>query len=263
MWTCKPGEHAALAVQQCTIVLSTALNVRCEHMETYDCAWRPWYQQCHVELHGNLPYALRSTEVCAACKWLAVRRGVGAYWLTCAWDCAQVFLEDAGFDWKILGPDVAEPDYVAWQCDQDAYACSGQKCSAQSILFMHENWAAAGAPPGLAGPESSRHSCDAVHACCVRRAEAQPAIPSCVCTRTGQLLTEVPGLLVSGCPHVMLGYDVAASVRQPSACVARGCSQLLDNLLVCVQQALRKGSGVGGKVEAEQPVLLQLRRCLK
>ena len=30
------------------------------------------------------------------------------------------------------------------QCDQDAYACSGQKCSAQSILFMHDNWAAAG-----------------------------------------------------------------------------------------------------------------------
>ena len=57
----------------------------------------------------------------------------------------QVFLEDAGFDWKVLGPDVAEPDYVAWQCDQDAYACSGQKCSAQSILFVHENWAAAGA----------------------------------------------------------------------------------------------------------------------
>ena len=33
----------------------------------------------------------------------------------------RVKLEDAGFDWKILGPDVAEPDYVAWQCDQDAY----------------------------------------------------------------------------------------------------------------------------------------------
>ncbi|KDP31218.1 hypothetical protein JCGZ_11594 [Jatropha curcas] len=49
-------------------------------------------------------------------------------------------LEDAGFDWKILGPDVNEVDYVAWVCDQDAYACSGQKCSAQSILFMHENW---------------------------------------------------------------------------------------------------------------------------
>lgn len=29
---------------------------------------------------------------------------------------------------------------MAWQCDQDAYACSGQKCSAQSLLFVHENW---------------------------------------------------------------------------------------------------------------------------
>lgn len=52
----------------------------------------------------------------------------------------QIKLEDAGFDWKVLGPDVQEVDYVAWVCDQDAYACSGQKCSAQSILFMHENW---------------------------------------------------------------------------------------------------------------------------
>ncbi|GKV14099.1 hypothetical protein SLEP1_g25018 [Rubroshorea leprosula] len=54
----------------------------------------------------------------------------------------RIKLEDAGFDWKILGPDVQESqvDYVAWVCDQDAYACSGQKCSAQSILFMHENW---------------------------------------------------------------------------------------------------------------------------
>ena len=56
-----------------------------------------------------------------------------------------MFLEDAGFDWKLLGPDVSDVDYVAWQSDQDAYACSGQKCSAQSILFMHENWAKAGA----------------------------------------------------------------------------------------------------------------------
>ncbi|KAA8542397.1 hypothetical protein F0562_023467 [Nyssa sinensis] len=54
----------------------------------------------------------------------------------------RIKLEDAGFDWKILGPDVQEVDYVAWVCDQDAYACSGQKCSAQSILFMHENWSA-------------------------------------------------------------------------------------------------------------------------
>ena len=62
--------------------------------------------------------------------------------------CLQVFLEDAGFDWKILGPDVHDFDYVAWQCDQDAYACSGQKCSAQSILFMHDAWAEAGACVG-------------------------------------------------------------------------------------------------------------------
>jgi len=56
----------------------------------------------------------------------------------------KVKIEDAGFDWKILGPDVSNVDYVAWQCDQDAYAGSGQKCSAQSIMFMHDNWAKAG-----------------------------------------------------------------------------------------------------------------------
>jgi 1-pyrroline-5-carboxylate dehydrogenase len=56
----------------------------------------------------------------------------------------KVFLEDAGFDWKILGPDVQDIEHVAWQCDQDAYAATGQKCSAQSILFMHKNWARAG-----------------------------------------------------------------------------------------------------------------------
>lgn len=52
----------------------------------------------------------------------------------------QVFLEDAGYDWKVLGPDVSDVDYVAWQADQDAYACSGQKCSAQSLMLMHTNW---------------------------------------------------------------------------------------------------------------------------
>jgi 1-pyrroline-5-carboxylate dehydrogenase len=52
----------------------------------------------------------------------------------------KVKIEDAGFDWKILGPDCSDVDYVAWQCDQDAYATIGQKCSAQSILFVHENW---------------------------------------------------------------------------------------------------------------------------
>lgn len=54
----------------------------------------------------------------------------------------RVRLEDAGFDWKIIGPDFEHhwADYVAWQCDEDAYNASGQKCSAQSLLFIHENW---------------------------------------------------------------------------------------------------------------------------
>lgn len=26
----------------------------------------------------------------------------------------KVKIEDAGFDWKILGPDVAEVEYVSW-----------------------------------------------------------------------------------------------------------------------------------------------------
>ncbi|MCK9352339.1 MAG: aldehyde dehydrogenase family protein [Candidatus Paceibacterota bacterium] len=54
----------------------------------------------------------------------------------------KVRIEDAGFDWKILGPDfkLQYGPYVSWQCDQDAYAASGQKCSATSILFAHDNW---------------------------------------------------------------------------------------------------------------------------
>jgi len=54
----------------------------------------------------------------------------------------RVRLEDAGFDWKIIGPDYDERwlDFVAWQSDEDAYNASGQKCSAQSVLFVHDNW---------------------------------------------------------------------------------------------------------------------------
>ncbi len=49
-------------------------------------------------------------------------------------------LEDSGFNWKIIGGDIPEQhlEYVAWQSDQDAYAAAGQKCSAQSLLFIHE-----------------------------------------------------------------------------------------------------------------------------
>lgn len=56
----------------------------------------------------------------------------------------KIRVQDAGFDWKILGPDVQNVDHVAWISDQDAYAASGQKCSAQSIVFVHENWVKAG-----------------------------------------------------------------------------------------------------------------------
>jgi 1-pyrroline-5-carboxylate dehydrogenase len=52
----------------------------------------------------------------------------------------KVKLEDAGLDYKILGPDVYDVNYVAQVSDNDAYNCSGQKCSAQSLLFIHENW---------------------------------------------------------------------------------------------------------------------------
>ena len=53
-----------------------------------------------------------------------------------------VRLEDAGFDWKVIGPDYdpAWLDYVAWQSDQDAYNAAGQKCSAQSMLLVHDAW---------------------------------------------------------------------------------------------------------------------------
>jgi 1-pyrroline-5-carboxylate dehydrogenase len=69
----------------------------------------------------------------------------------------RVRLEDAGFDWKIIGPDFDEHwlDYVAWQSDEDAYNASGQKCSAQSILFVHDNWIDA-LLPKLSGLASRR-----------------------------------------------------------------------------------------------------------
>ncbi len=56
----------------------------------------------------------------------------------------KIKIEDAGYDWKVLGPDVpkdvSQQEFVAHVSDQDAYALSGQKCSAQSCLFVHKNW---------------------------------------------------------------------------------------------------------------------------
>jgi len=77
----------------------------------------------------------------------------------------KVFLEDAGFDWKILGPDAPDASsedfgHVVWQCDQDAYAATGQKCSAQSILFIHENWSAKGLEEALRARAEKRNLAD-------------------------------------------------------------------------------------------------------
>lgn len=63
--------------------------------------------------------------------------------------CRRLFLTpQPGPSKQILGADVPsdprERAYVAWQNDQDAYACSGQKCSAQSAMFVHKNWVKAG-----------------------------------------------------------------------------------------------------------------------
>lgn len=52
----------------------------------------------------------------------------------------KIRMEDSGMNWKILGPDVSDISFVAGQTDQDAFACSGQKCSALRLLFVHENW---------------------------------------------------------------------------------------------------------------------------
>jgi len=35
----------------------------------------------------------------------------------CALLHGKIRIEDAGFDWKILGPDVSDMDYVAWTSD--------------------------------------------------------------------------------------------------------------------------------------------------
>ncbi len=58
----------------------------------------------------------------------------------------RVRKEDSGFDFKFLGPNSIPRmiDFVAEQCDKDAYAASGQKCSAQSILFIHNSWGGLG-----------------------------------------------------------------------------------------------------------------------
>ncbi len=131
------------------------------------------------------------------------------------------FLEDAGFDWKVLGPDVRDVDYVAWQCDQDAYACSGQKCSAQSMLFMHDAWLAAGLPQkmealclrkwrhwqqGVCAHVCARapNVCACMHAC-VRAAAPFVHYCECVCDHAPQYLVQ-PTHPPLACPSSHLPY---------------------------------------------------------
>lgn len=46
---------------------------------------------------------------------------------------------------------------IGYICDQDAYAFSGQKCSAQSILVAHKNWIGAGILEEIQKRASSRN----------------------------------------------------------------------------------------------------------
>jgi 1-pyrroline-5-carboxylate dehydrogenase len=80
--------------------------------------------------------------------------------LLCVATRGKVKVEDAGFDWKVIGPDVGNVDYVAWQCDQDAYALSGQKCSAQSIMFVHKNYVKAGLLDKIKANAATRNLAD-------------------------------------------------------------------------------------------------------
>jgi len=98
----------------------------------------------HVMVEGNSRMCLFTGSQAVAEKLTLDLRG-------------RVKLEDAGFDWKILGPDPSEVEYVVWQSDQDAYGASGQKCSAQSMLIAHENWMELGIVEKLAAQAAKRN----------------------------------------------------------------------------------------------------------
>ena len=53
----------------------------------------------------------------------------------------KVRIEGGGFDWKIIDKkkDI-DPEVVYQICNKDAYSFSGQKCSAQSMLFIDDSW---------------------------------------------------------------------------------------------------------------------------
>lgn len=55
----------------------------------------------------------------------------------------KIRIEGGGFDWKIIDKNVngeMDRDLIYDISTKDAYSFSGQKCSAQSLLFIDENW---------------------------------------------------------------------------------------------------------------------------
>ena len=53
----------------------------------------------------------------------------------------KVRIEGGGFDWKIIGDKKDIDAQTVYNiCNKDAYSFSGQKCSAQSLLFIHDSW---------------------------------------------------------------------------------------------------------------------------
>lgn len=123
----KPSEQVSIVMEQYLRLLH-ACGMPLEDVDFLNCRG-PVAQQVVVETPVRLTQFTGSSRVAE---------------MLCAATHGKVYVEDAGFDWKVIGPDVGDVDYVAWQCDQDAYATIGQKCSAQSICFIHENWKGAG-----------------------------------------------------------------------------------------------------------------------
>ncbi|CAD7952840.1 unnamed protein product [Amoebophrya sp. A25] len=98
-------------------------------------------------IHGTGPGTAKLVDVASKSKTLRAMQFTGSNTVAKAVLQAtggKVRIEDAGFNWKVMGPDVRDVEFVTWMCDQDAYANCGQKCSATSILVAHSNWMKAG-----------------------------------------------------------------------------------------------------------------------
>ena len=204
----------------------------CDLNATYHLLW------CQLELTGckNWATGMKLLVLEKARRQCLDENQLSSQWLWAFWSCLlchhgiggwhetafhiffvklQIYLEDAGFDWKILGPDVSSLKYVAWVCDQDAYAFSGQKCSAQSLLVMHENWVKAGLVEAI--KERASH----------RKLEDLTACPVLTWTTDRMMqhvekLLKIPGigaLGTSSWQFVRLGYRCLHSLQCSHCCM--------------------------------------------